>query len=344
MSGPFLLSCEEVTAMAACSRFTTSFTVACCLLLGAPGALAQKGAPAAEYPNRPIRIVVPFTPGGQPDIFTRLIVPGLVESLKQQVIVDNRPGAGGTMGSRIVAEAVPDGYTLLSVSSGHTIGPFVYKLPYDTLKDFAGVTRTYSAPFLLVAPMSLGVRSVKDLIELAKARPGQLNFASAGTGSGTHFAGEMLKHSAGIDVVHVPYRGIPESLTDITAGRVHFFMAPIGSSAQLVRDGRIRGLGVSSTKRVSALADIPTIAESGLPGFEWDAWGSLFMPARTPRAIVNRWSQEVRRAASAPDIQKRLHAVGMEAAPTAPEELDSLVKQQMAIVAKLARTAGLKQE
>jgi tripartite-type tricarboxylate transporter receptor subunit TctC len=349
-----LLSCEKVIAMAASllHRFTASplhrltrlFAVASCFVLGAPGALAQKGVPGADYPNRPIRIVVPFTPGGQPDIFTRLIVPGLVESLKQQVIIDNRPGAGGSIGSKMVADAAPDGYTLLSVSSGHTINPVVYKLPYDTLKDFAGVTRTYSAPFLLVAPMSLGVRSVKDLIELAKAKPGQLNFASAGPGSGTHFAGEMLKHSSGIDVVHVPYRGISESLTDITAGRAQFFMAPIGSAAQLVRDGRIRGLGVSSTRRVPALADIPTIAESGLPGFEWDAWGSIFMPAKTPRAIINRWSQEVRRAAGAPDIQKRLHAIGMEAAPTAPEELDGLIKQQMAIVAKLAKTAGVRPE
>jgi tripartite-type tricarboxylate transporter receptor subunit TctC len=263
--------------MATRLRIAVLFVIAGCLLPGAPRALGQQGVPA-DYPKRPIRIVVPFTPGGQPDIFTRLIIPGLAESFKQQVIADNRPGAGGSIGSKIVAEAAPDGYTLLSVSSGHTINPFVYKLPYDTLKDFAGITRTYSAPFLLVAPMSLGVRSVKDLIELAKARPGQLNFASAGNGSGTHFAGEMLKLSAAIDVVHVPYRGITESLTDITAGRVQFFMAPMGSAAQLVRDGRIRGLGVSSLKRVSALADIPTIAESGLPGFEWDAWGSIYLP------------------------------------------------------------------
>lgn len=328
--------------MATRSFITALFVAAGCLLPGPPGALAQKEAPAAGYPNRPIRIVVPFTPGGQPDIYTRLVIPGLVESFKQQVIVDNRPGAGGMMGSRIVAEAAPDGYTLLSVSSAHTIGPFVRKLPYDTQKDFAGVTRTYSAAFLLVAPMTLSVRTVKDLIALAKARPGQLNFASAGTGSGTHFAGEMLKHSAGIDVVHVPYRGIPESLTDITAGRVQFFMAPIGSSAQLVRDGRIRGLGVSTAKRVAALADIPTIAESGLPGFDWDAWGSMFMPAKTPRAIINRWNQEVRRAVSTPDVQERLRAIGMEAAPSSPEELDALVKEQMALIGKLAKAAGLK--
>src|SRR5688572_8296423 len=165
--------------MAACPRFTAFFAVASCLLSGASGALAQEVALPADYPKRPIRIVVPFTPGGQPDILTRLIIPGLVEGLKQQVIVDNRPGAGGSIGSKIVADAVPDGYTLLSVSSGHTINPVVYKLPYDTLKDFAGVTRTYSAPFLLVAPMSLGIRSVKDLIELAKATPAQLTVASA---------------------------------------------------------------------------------------------------------------------------------------------------------------------
>src|SRR5262249_7334646 len=318
-------------------------SLAICLLTGTPAALAQKGAPA-DYPTRPIRIVVPFTPGGQPDIYTRLIIPGLTESFKQQVIADNRPGAGGSIGSKIVADPPPDGYTLLSLSTRHTLHPVVYKLPYDTLKDFAGVTRTYSAPFLLVAPMSLGVKTVKDLIELAKGKPGQLNFASAGPGSGTHFAGEMLKHSAGIDVVHVPYRGIPESLTDIMAGRAQFFMAPIGSAAQLVRDGRLRGLGVSSAKRSPALPDIPTIAESGLPGFEWDAWGSLLVPARTPRTIVNRWSQEVRRAASAPDVLQRLHAIGMDAAATGREEVDGLIKQKMAVVAKLAKAAGLKPE
>jgi tripartite-type tricarboxylate transporter receptor subunit TctC len=329
--------------MATCLRITVFSIMAPGLLTGAPGVLAQKGA-AADYPSRPVRIVVPFTPGGQPDIYVRLIIPALVESFRQQVIVDNRPGAGGSIGSKIVADAVPDGYTLLSVSTGHTINPVVYKLPYDTLKDFAGITRTYSAPFLLVVPTSLNAKSVKELIELAKAKPGQLNFASAGPGSGTHFAGEMLKHAAAMDVVHVPYRGINESLTDLTAGRAHLFMAPIGSAAQLVRDGRLRGLGVSSLKRSPALADIPTIAESGLPGFEWDAWGSLHAPARTPRAIVNRWNQEIRRAAGAPEFLKRLHAIGMDAAPTSPEEVERLIKEQMAVVSKLAKAAGVKPE
>jgi len=329
--------------MAARFRTTLLSMAAICLLPVSQGALAQKGA-AADYPTRPIRVVVPFTPGGQPDIFIRLIIPGLVESFRQQVIVDNRPGAGGSIGSKIAADATPDGYTLLSVSTGHTINPVIYKLPYDTLKAFAGITRTYSAPFLLAVPPALGPKSVKDLIALARAKPGQLNFASAGAGSGTHFAGEMLKHAAAIDVVHVPYRGISESLTDLMAGRAQFFMAPIGSGAQLVRDGRLRGLGVSSIKRSPALPEIPTIAESGLPGFEWDAWGSLHLPAKTPRAIVNRWNEEVRRAATVPDVVKRLHAIGMDAIPTSPEEVEKLIKEQMAVVAKLAKAAGIKPE
>src|SRR5690349_6356667 len=313
-------------------------------LLGASTAYAQKAGTGGDYPQRPVRIVVPFTPGGQPDIFIRLLVPGLVEAFKQQVIIDNRPGAGGSIGSKIVASAAPDGYTLLSVSSGHTINPYLYKLPYDTLKDFSTISRTYSAPFLLAATPSLGVKSAKELIDLAKARPGKLNFGSAGLGSGTHFAGEMFKHSAGIDVVHVPYRGISETITDLVAGRAQFFMAPIGSAASLVREGKLRALGVSTLKRSPALPDIPTIAESGLPGFEWDSWGSLLAPAKTPRAIIARWNEDVRRAATTPEVLKRLNAIGMDAAPSSPTELDGLIEQQMATVQKLAIEAGLRPE
>ncbi len=316
--------------------------IAACLSLTGPAFSAQTGDAAAGFPSRPVRIVVPFTPGGQPDIFTRLIIPQMVKSLKQQIIVDNRPGAGGMIGSRIVAEATPDGYTLLSISGAHSIGPFVRKVPYDTQRDFAGVTRSYNAAYLLVAPMSFSAKSVKELIDLAKSKPGQLNFASAGTGSGTHFAGEMFKYSAKIDVVHVPYRGIPESLNDIIAGRVQFFMAPLGSSANLVRDGRIRALGVSTAKRIPVISDIPTIAESGLPGFAWDSWGAIFAPSKTPRAIVDLWNREMHRAMEVQEVQKRLRAIGMEAAPSTPQALDAMVKEQMAIVATLAKAAGLK--
>ncbi len=317
-------------------------TIAACLVITGTAFSAQTGGSASAFPSRPVRIVVPFTPGGQPDIFTRLVASRLVESFKQQVVVDNRPGAGGMIGSRIVADSTPDGHTLLSISGAHVIGPFVRKVPYNTQRDFSGVTISYNAAYLLVVPTSFSAKTVKDLISLAKAKPGELNFASAGTGSGTHFAGEMFKYSAHIDVVHVPYRGIPESLNDIIAGRVQFFMAPLGSSANLVRDGRIRALGVTTAKRIAVLPEIPTIAESGLPGFQWDSWGAIFVPSKTPRAVINKWNRELRRAMAVPEIQKRLRAIGMEAAPTSPEELDQFVKEQMAIIAKLAKAAGLK--
>jgi tripartite-type tricarboxylate transporter receptor subunit TctC len=324
------------------SSISTLLIIVSCAAVTGTAASAQTGDPATGFPGRPVRVVVPFAPGGQPDIFTRLIGPSLVESFGQQVVVDNRPGAGGMVGSRIVADSTPDGHTLLSISSAHTIGPFARKVPYNTQRDFAGVTLSYNAAYLLVVPPSLGVKTLKELIALAKSKPGALNFASAGTGSGTHFAGEMLKHSTGIDAVHVPYRGIPQSLNDVIAGRVQFFMAPLGSSANLVRDGRIRALGVTTAKRIAVLPDVPTIAESGLPGFQWDSWGAIFAPSKTPRAIINRWNHEIRRAVAAPDVQKRLRAIGMEAAPTSPEELDRFVKDQMAIIAKLAKAAGLK--
>ena len=314
------------------------------LVLGwfALGLAAVSSASAQSYPSRPIRIVIGFTPGGQPDIYARLIAAKLTESLHQQVVVDNRPGAGGVIGTQLVADASPDGHTLLSVSSAHAISPAVRaKLPYDTLKDFAGITMTATATYLLVVPPALGIKTVQEFIALAKAKPGQLNFSSAGTGSGTHFAGEMLKQSANIDVVHVPYKGIPESLTDAVAGRVQFTMAPIASSVTLVKEGRLRALGVSSKQRSSIYPDIPTIAESGLPGFEWDSWGGLLAPAKTPRSIINKLNREVMRILLLPDVEQRLRALGAEPAPTTPAQLDKFIAEQVRVIAQLAKKAGI---
>lgn len=303
---------------------------------------AVSSASAQSYPSRPIRIVIGFTPGGQPDIYARLIATRLTESLHQQVVVDNRPGAGGVIGAQLVADASPDGHTLLSVSSAHAISPAVRaKLPYDTLKDFAGVTMTATATYVLVVPPALGVKTVQEFIALAKAKPGQLNFSSAGTGSGTHFAGEVLKQSANIDVVHVPYKGIPESLTDTVAGRVQFSMAPIASSVTLVKDGRLRALGVSSKQRSSIYPDIPTIAESGLPGFDWNTWGALLAPAKTPRSIINKLNREVTRILLLPDVEQRLRALGAEPVPTTPAQLDKFIAEQVRVVAQLAKKAGI---
>jgi tripartite-type tricarboxylate transporter receptor subunit TctC len=246
------------------------------------------------------------------------------------------------LGSRIVAEAEPDGYTLLSVSAAHAIGPSVRKLPYDTRRDFAGVTMTYNAAYLLVVPPALGVKTVQELIALARSRPGQLNLASAGAGSGTHFAGLMFKHAADIDIVHVPFRGIPEATNDIIANRVQVFMAPLASWVPLVRESRLRALGVSSPQRVSVLAEVPTIAEAGLPGFRVDSWGAMFAPAKTPRVIIDKLNREVRRALALPDIANRMRDLGAEPAPTTPAELDKFIVNELATIAKLAQLAGIK--
>lgn len=315
-----------------------------CLAAASQPALAQKGDPAAAFPSRPIRVIVPFTPGGQPDIFARMIGQKAGEALNQQIVVDNRPGAGGMIGSRIVAESSPDGHTLLSISPAHVIGPSVRKLPYDTRRDFSGISRAYIAAYLLVVAPSLGVKSTQELIALAKSKPGQLNLASAGRGSGTHFAGEYFKFHAGIDVVHVPFKGIPEATNDIMGGRVQLFMAPLSSSVPLVRDGRIRALGVSTVKRVGVLPDVPTIAESGLKGFRFDSWGAIFAPSKTPRAIVDKLNRAIVKALTDPDVVKRMHALGAEPSPTTPAELDKIVATELVTIKKLADAAGIKPE
>jgi tripartite-type tricarboxylate transporter receptor subunit TctC len=311
-------------------------------VLATPVVAQNKADPAANFPTRPVRIVVGFTPGGQPDIYARLITIKLTEALHQQVVVDNRPGAGGIIGAQIVVDATPDGHTLLSVSSAHVASPAVRaKMPYDTVKDLAGVTLTANATYVLSVPPSLNVKSVQELIALAKSKPGQINFSSAGSGSGTHFAGEMFKQSAGIDVVHIPYKGIPESLTDTITGRVQFTMAPIASSVTLIKDGRLRALGVSSKKRSAIYPELPTIAEQGLPGFEWDSWGGLLAPAKTPRTVINKLNREVVKILAMPDIIERLRALGAEPNPSSPAEMDAFIVTQLKLVTQIAKKAGI---
>ncbi len=298
---------------------------------------------AKVFPSRPIRIVVGFTPGGQPDITARLIAGKLAESLGHQVVVDNRPGAGGTTGTKIVADATPDGHTLLSASSSHAISPSVYaKLPYDTLRDFAGITTTATANYMLVVPTSLPVKNVQDLIALARAKPGQLNYGSAGTGSGTHFAGELLKSTAQLDVVHVPYKGIPEALTDTMAGRVQFFMTPPATLGTLVKDGKVRALGVTGLKRTRSYPDVPTIAESGVPGFQWDTWAGILAPAKTPRGVIDKLNREITAILASADIQQRFVTLGAEPAPSTPQAFDKLIVSELVRVAELAKKAGIK--
>ena len=318
--------------------------IAIALLLISGNAIAAQSKTASEFPVRPIRIVVGFTPGGQPDIFSRMIAAKLGEALGQPIIVDNRPGAGGVIGSKIVADATPDGHTLLSVSASHVILPAVRKLTYDPLKDFAGITQMYNSAYVLVVPPALGVKNLKDLIAMAKARPGALNFGSAGAGSGTHFAGEVFKDAAKIDVVHVPYKGIPEALNDTMTNRVQFFLVPVASSMSLVRDGRLVALGVTSLKRADIAPEIPPIAEAGVPGFKFDSWGGLLAPAKTPRAIITRLNREVGAALNSADIQKRMRALGAEPAPTTPEAFDQQIARELREIGAIAKRAGITQQ
>ena len=313
------------------------------LASSSPAFSAQRIESAASFPTRPIRIVVGFTPGGQPDITARLIAAKLTEKFAQQVVVDNRPGAGGTIGTKIVADATPDGHTLLSVSPSHAISPAIYaRLPYDTRRDFSGITTTATASYVLVVPNSLPVKSVQELLALARAKPGQLNFSSAGSGSGTHFAAELLKSTAQLDVVHVPYKGIPEALTDTMTGRVQFFMTPPATLGTLVKDGKIRALAVTGTKRTSSYPDLPTIAESGVPGFSWETWAGILAPSKTPRAVIDKLNREIVATLALPDIQNRFITMGSEPAPSTPAAFDKLVDTEITRVLELARKAGIK--
>lgn len=316
------------------------------IIMGVPAlALAQRTNDTASFPVKPIRIVVPFSPGGVADITPRVIGPKLVEAWRHQVVVDNRPGAGGTIGTEIVAKANPDGYTLLSASANHSATPAVRaQLPFDTLKDFAGITLTSSGAYVLVVAPSFSAKSIKELIALARAKPGQLNFSSAGTGSGTHFAAELFKVLANIDAVHVPYKGIPEALTDTMAGRVQFFMPSLSSVTAFINDERLLALAVSSQKRVSGFSNIPTIAESGVPGYEWNAWTALLAPAKTPRSIINQLHREVSRILNLPDVQQRMAAIGAEVTPISPAQLDKMIAAEVALTTQLARKAGIKAE
>lgn len=302
---------------------------------------AQKG--GEDYPVKPIRILVGFTPGGGPDITARYIAQKLTEEFKQQVIVDNRPGAGGTIAANLAATANPDGHTLLSVSSAHAVAPAIYdKLPYHAQRDLAGITLSAVSKYVLVTSPASGFRSLKDLLAAARAKPGALNFSSAGTGSGSHFAAEQLISMAKINVLHVPFKGIPEALTESMTGRVQFFMSPIANAVGLVREGRLTGLGVSSLKRDALLPEMPTIAESGVPGYDSVLWFGLLTAAKTPRPVIAELNREVTRALGEPELRKRWSPIGLDPSPTTPEAFDKLIAAEIALFTKLAKAGNIK--
>ena len=318
------------------------------LAAAAMGAASQGAGAAngvADYPSKPIRVVVGFSAGSGVDVSARVVAQKLNESWGQPVIADNRPGAGGTIAAQIVAGASPDGYTVISVSAGHVISPSIYpRLQYDTLKDFAGITTTVSLPNVLVASPSLGVKSVKDLVALAKAKPGQLMFSSGGVGSGTHFASELFKARAALDVGHVPFKGIPEALTETMTGRVAFTMSPVANVLPQVKAGKVVALAAAPAKRIAVMPDLPTMAEAGVAGYSWDTWFGLLVPAKTPRAIVRKLNQEVTRILVLPDVKKHWDAMGAEPLPMQPEQFDRYIAEQIRVIAKLVKTANIRIE
>jgi len=320
------------------------------LVLAAAGVSAGLGAqPAATepaYPARPVRIVVPFTPGSATDIIARVVAPRLAERWGRPVVIDNRPSAGGIVACTTVAEATPDGHTLLVTGSNFAGSAALYagKLPYDAVRDFTGITQFATTPLVLVVAPSLGVNSVKEFLALAREKKGQLNFGSTGLGSGPHYGAELFMLAAGIGAVHVPYRGSPESLTDLMAGRVHFILSPVLAASPLVKGGRLLALGVTTTYRAQAMPDVPTIAEAGLPGFEYQGWYGMLAPGKTPRKIVNLLSAEVGGILDLPETRERIANQGAAARRSTPEAFDKIVRDEIATRTKVWKAAGVKVE
>jgi tripartite-type tricarboxylate transporter receptor subunit TctC len=298
---------------------------------------------AQGYPNRPVKIIVPFTAGSATDILGRTIAQKLTEAWGQPVVIENRPGAGGTIGAGVVAHSPPDGYTLLVHSAAQAVNPAIYPtLPYDTVKDFVEVATLGGQPNVLVVAPAAGYKSVADLIADAKKRPGALNFGSAGTGSGTHINGEKFKLAAGIDVVHIPYKGTPEAITDTMTGRVTYFFSPISSALPNIKEGKLVALGVSTAKRSSALPNVPTIAESGLPGFDYNLWIGLYAPAGTPPEIVDKINADVAKMLGTPDVKERLAALGAEPMVMSPAEFRKFMRDEIEESAKVVKAANIK--
>ena len=319
--------------------------VSSCVLAGVllSGAVGGAQAGEARYPTRPVRLVVPFAAGGPSDIIGRLIAQKLTDALGQPVIVDNRGSAGGIVGFEIAAKAVPDGYTLLlGGGSGLTQNPSLYlKLPYDGQRDFAPITQLTAGPNLLCVHPSVPAKSVADLIALAKAKPGQINFASAGTGN--RLSSELFKISAGIDIVNVPYKGTGQAVTDLVGGQVQMMMINMIAALPQVKSGKLRGLAVTSSKRSSVLPDVPTVAES-LPGFEVTSWHAFFAPAKTPPAIITRLHGEAVKILKLPDVHERFVSQGLEPVGSTPQELAAYIKSETVKYAKLIKQVGIKAE
>jgi len=305
--------------------------------LSAGAALAQ------PYPAKPVRLVVPFVAGGPTDIEARQIGQKLGEALGQQVVIDNRGGANGNIGMEIAAKSPPDGYTLVIASVGTlTVNPHLYKLPFDVLRDFAPITQTTQSPALLVVHPSLPVKTVKELLALARAQPGKLTFGSSGNGGLGHVCGEMFKQMAKIDIVHVPYKSAAPALTDIAGGHISLLFNNTIATVPFVKSGKLRALGVTSAKRTAALPEVPTLAEAGVPGYENYSWFGILVPVGTPREIVARLGDEVTKLLRAPDMREKMEAVGSEVVASTPEQFAAYLRSETDKYGRLVKAVGMR--
>ena len=319
-------------------RIRITAALALCLLTSP--LLAQTAAP---YPNRPIRMVVASAPGGILDTVGRIVATRIGESMGQPVVVENRAGAGGILGTELVVKAAGDGYTIGKVATSHAINPGLYpKMPYDTVRDLIAVSHTVNLTNILVAHPSVPASSVRELIALARARPATLTFGSAGNGQSNHLSGEIFRSMAGIDITHIPYKGSAPALTDVLAGNISMMFVDVLSALPHLKSGRLRAIGIAGVNRAPALPDVPTITESGLPGFNGNTWLGLVAPAGTPREIVARISTEVSRALNAPEVRERLLAQGVEPVGSTSEQFAAHLESEMRRYAAVIRSSGAK--
>ena len=322
--------------------------VGICLLataLWVPGVSAQTATAPQSWPSKQLRLVVPFPAGGAVDLLARLITPRLGESLGQPVVVDYRAGAGGNVGADLVAKSAADGYTMLLTANGHAIGPALYKkLPFNAERDFAPVTQLVATTFLLAGKPSGPIQSLRELLVAARARPGSINYGSTGIGSGPHLTLELLKVVAGVNMEHVPYKGDAPLINALMANEIDVAAIPPATGMQYLPSGKLRALALTGAQRSQAMPDVPTPAEAGLAGFEFTSWQGLFMPANTPRDIVQRVQRDTARALAQPELRERLRALGMEIVGSTPEEFEARFKADIVKFTRLVRDARIPQQ
>jgi len=312
------------------------------VLVVAAAALCMAGAQAQEYPVKTIRLIVPLTTGAGADIAARIVAQRMSEHWKQPVIVDNRPGAGGQIGTSAVVKAEPDGHTLLVQSSSHSANPAIYRnLPYDPLKDLIDVAILGKTPYVMVSAGNGPYRSLKALLDAAKAKPGEIAYSSAGLGTSTHLAAEYLTGLAGVRMIHVPFKGSPEALQDVLGGRSAFYMAPVNVALSLLKDGKLNALGVSTRMRAEVLPQVPTLAEQGLRDYEVTLWFGMWAPAGTPAAVVQKLNQSINAIVQEPQVREQFARLGMQPSPMKPEEFARFVRGEIEVYRRIVQQAGI---